>query len=99
MESNEFIRAKLVSQTRANCSDSIVSNNRYEYILLFERAVDWQWLYGEIQSVDSVLDVDLEMGEIRPSGVSNYEVSIRESDQRAKIDEQQHSLTSFEQKT
>jgi hypothetical protein len=99
MESEQFVRAKLETATGASCSESNVSNNRYIYVLLFERSVDWQLLYGEIQSVNADMDVDLEMADIRPSGVANFEVAVREVERRAEIDDSQESLYSFERKT
>lgn len=96
MESSNFIRAKLVNYTNADCSDESVKNSRYHYHLKFDQDIGWDWLYGQVQKCSSELDVTIEMWKIRPSGVQSFEVEVREVDRRRDIDSNQHGLTDFE---
>lgn len=95
-ESTNFIRAKLVNYTEADCSHEDVENNRVHYYLRFENAVGWSWLYGQVKKLNRELEVDLELWKIHPSGVNDYEIDVREIDRRAGIDDSQRGLTEFE---
>jgi hypothetical protein len=99
MTSKEFIRAKLVSRTNADCSDVKAKNNRRHYFLRFEQSIGWDWLYGQISKASNDTDTNLELWEIHPSGMNDFEVEVREVERRAEIDDSQHGLTDFERKT
>lgn len=96
MKSPEFVRAKLVNRTNADCSEQEVKNNRYHYFLRFEQEIGWDWLYQQIGKASSEIGVDLEAYQIHPSGVHDFEVEVREVDRRKGIDESQRGLDSFE---
>lgn len=96
MESSSFIRGKLVNYTTADCSDERVEDNRYIYTLKFEEDIGWQWVYSQVRKLNTELEADLEMWKIRPSGLEAFELEVREIEQRAEIDDNQHSLKSFE---
>lgn len=96
MESKAFVRSKLVNYTTADCSDVEVKNNRYHYFLRFEESIGWTWLYSQICKLDAELDVDIELWKIRPSGVKDFEIEVREIGQRENIDDSQRGLTEFE---
>lgn len=95
MESKEFVRAKLVNYATADCSDVEVKNSRYHYSLRFEKSIGWSWLYAQIKKLNRELEVDIELWKIRPSGVNDFEVEVREIDQRKGIDDSQRGLTEF----
>lgn len=96
MESPQFVRAKLVSRTNADCSDQEAKNNRYHYTLKFEQSIGWDWLYHEISKCSGELDVTLEPWKINPSGVADFEIEVREVERREGIDDAQIGLDSFE---
>lgn len=95
-KSPKFIRAKLANRTNADCSDHEVKNNRYHYFLRFEQSIGWDWLYGQVRKAQVELEIDLELWEIHPSGVSDFEVEVREVQRREGIDDDQRGLTEFE---
>lgn len=95
MESPEFIRAKLVNRTNADCSSQEVKNSRYHYSLRFEESIGWDWLYQQIDKTSFEMDASLELWKIRPSGVADFEVEVREIDRREGIDDSQAGLDSF----
>lgn len=95
MTSKEFIRAKLVNRTNADCSTVEVKNNRYHYMLKFEQSIGWDWLQSQVEKATHDTDTSLELWEIHPSGVANFEVEVRELARREDIDDQQDSLDSF----
>jgi len=96
MKSNNFIRAKLVNRTNADCSDDIVKNNRYHYLLRFEKSIGLDWLETQVHKTSVETETDLEIWKINPSGVNDFEVEVREVGRRADIDSSQHSLKAFE---
>lgn len=96
MKSNNFIRAKLVNRTNADCSDDIVKNNRYHYQLRFEESIGFDWLETQVNKTSAETDTALELWKINPSGVNDFEVEVREVGRRKDIDSSQHSLTAFE---
>ncbi len=95
MESPEFIRANLVSRTNADCSDDTVKNNRYHYFLRFEQAIGWDWLNQQVAKCSAEMDVSLELWKIRPSGVQDFEIEVREIARREGIDDSQQGLDKF----
>jgi len=95
MKSPEFIRATLVNRTTADCSEQEVKNNRYHYLLRFEEAVGWDWLYTQVNKAATETETDLELWKIRPSGVNDFEIEVREVARREAIDDNQNSLDSF----
>jgi len=97
MKSNNFIRAKLVNRTNADCSDDTVKNNRYYYQLRFEQSIGFDWLQTQVNKTSAETDTALELWKINPSGVNEFEVEVREVGRRADIDSSQHSLKAFEQ--
>lgn len=96
MESPQFIRAQLVSRTNADCSDQEAKNNRYHYALRFEQSIGWDWLYQQVSKCSAELDASLELYKIRPSGMADFEVEVREVQRREGIDDSQIGLDSFE---
>jgi len=96
MESPEFIRAKLVSRTNASCSDQEVKNNRYHFFLRFEESIGLDWLYTQVSKLSKDMEADLELWEVHPSGVNDFEIEIRETERREGIDDSQKGLDSFE---
>lgn len=96
MSSPEFIRAKLVSRTNADCSDQEAKNSRWHYRLRFTSSIGWDWLYSQVQKAEHELSVPLEIWEIHPSGVNDFEVEVREVNRRAGIDGNQRDLKDFE---
>jgi len=73
-----------------------VKNCRYHYFLRFEQSIGWDWLYGQVKKSQRELDVNLELWEIHPSGVSDFEVEVREVERREGIDDNQRGLSDFE---
>ena len=96
MESDSFIRSKLVNYTTADCSDVTVEHSRYHYWLKFEKSIGWTWLYSQVQKLNAELEVGLEIWEIHPSGMNDFEVEVREIEQRPNIDDNQCGLSEFE---
>lgn len=97
MKSREVVRAKLEARTEADCSESEVSNNKIHYYLKFESSRGWQWLYQQISDTSDELDIPLEPYKITTSGVSAFEVEVRELVRReGVVDENQQDLSSFE---
>lgn len=95
MKSPQFIRAKLVNRTNADCSTQEVKNNRYHYRLRFEQSIGWDWLETQVSKAESETATSLELWELHPSGVSDFEVEVREVARREGIDENQNSLDEF----
>lgn len=95
MTSPERIRAVLSTELQADCSDHHVENNRYLYSLKFDEAVGWQWIYHRCREAQTRLDRDVELHQIKPSGMQSFEIVIREENRRAVIDEGQNSLHDF----
>lgn len=96
MKSPEFIRSTLANRTNADCSEQEVKNNRCHYHLRFEQSIGWDWLYGQVKKAEHELDTELELWEIHPSGVNDFEVEVREVQRREGIDDQQLGLSEFE---
>lgn len=96
MSSPEFVRAKLVSRTNAACSSQEVKNNRVHYYLRFEKSIGWDWLQAQVDKTSHELSLPLEVWEIHPSGVNDYEIEVREVDRRPGIDGNQRDLKDFE---
>jgi hypothetical protein len=94
--SKEFVRAKLSNRTNADCSSVEAKNNRWHYFLRFEQSIGWDWLFGQVKKSSRELDVSIELWEIHPSGVSDFEVEIREVERREGIDGDQRGLTDYE---
>lgn len=95
MVSSEFIRATLVNRTNADCSEQEVKNNRYHYHLRFEQSIGWDWLETQVSKAQSETETALELWEVHPSGVQDFEVEVRELERREGIDENQNSLDEF----
>lgn len=95
MKSPEFIRAKLVNRTNANCSEHEVKNNRYHYGLQFEESIGWDWLVTQVVKASDDTETKLELWEIHPSGVSDFIIEVREVKRREGIDEWQDTLDEF----
>lgn len=95
MKSPQFIRARLVNRTTADCSEQTVKNNRYHYLLRFEQDIGWDWLESQVSKAESDTETSLELWKVRPSGVKDFEVEVREVARREGIDEGQNSLDDF----
>jgi hypothetical protein len=95
-KSSQFIRATLVNRTNADCSFKEVKNNRFHYLLRFEKSIGFDWLKKQVQKAQGELDVQLELWEIHPSGVDDFEIEVREVERREGIDDNQCGLTEFE---
>jgi len=95
MKSPQLIRAKLVNRTNADCSEQEVKNNRYHYFLRFEQSIGWDWLEAQVSKAQAETETSLELWELHPSGVSDFEVEVREVARREGIDENQNSLDEF----
>lgn len=96
MKSPQFIRAKLANRTNADCSEQEVKNNRYHYFLKFDQSIGWDWLYSQIKKAEAELGVSLELWEIHPSGMNDFEIEVREVERREGIDTAQRGLDSYE---
>jgi hypothetical protein len=96
MKSPEFIRAKLVNRTNADCSSHEAKNNRYHYQLRFEESIGFDLLETQVNKCSHNIGIQLELWKIRPSGVSDFEVEVREVSRREGIDDGQRGLDSFE---
>lgn len=96
MESSQFVRAKLVNRTTADCSEESVENNHYHYHLKFGEDIGWDWLDTQVAKLSAELDVTLELWKIHPSGMHSFEVEVREVDPRPNIDNSQKGLSDFE---
>jgi hypothetical protein len=94
-ESTAFVRSKLVNYTEADCSDENVENNRVHYRLRFTTEIGFSWLQSQVSKLNHKLDVTLELWEIHPSGVNDFEVDVREIERREGIDDSQHGLDDF----
>lgn len=94
--SKQFVRAKLTNRTNADCSNVEAKNSRWHYFLRFEQSIGWDWLYGQVQKASSELDVNVELWEIHPSGVNDFEIEVREVERRQGIDGDQRGLTYYE---
>jgi hypothetical protein len=92
----EFIRAKLVNRTNADCSSVEAKNNRWHYMLKFEKSIGWGWLLGQVKKAEAEVDTPLELWEIHPSGVMDFAIEVREVDRRKNIDNSQRGLSDFE---
>jgi hypothetical protein len=95
MKSPQFIRAKLVNRTNADCSSVEAKNNRWHYRLRFEQSIGWDWLEAQILKAQRETETALELWELHPSGVSDFEVEVREVERREGIDDNQNSLDDF----
>lgn len=95
--SPERIRAILVNRTNADCSEHEAKNNRYHYFLKYEQSIGWDWLYKQVDKASVDSDTDLELYKIRPSGLHDFEVEVRELARREGIDSSQRGLTDFEE--
>jgi len=96
MTSQEFVRAKLVSMTNADCSTVEAKNNRAHYYLKFDNSIGWEWIETQIYKVNGDLDLTVELYKINPSGMDSFEVEVRELQRRENIDSSQIGLTDFE---
>lgn len=96
-KSKEFIQATLVNRTNADCSTVEAKNNRWHYFLRFDEAIGWDWLYTQIGKAKRELGIELELWKVRPSGVNDFEIEVREVARREDIDDSQHNLSAFEQ--
>lgn len=96
-ESPEFIRATLANRTNADCSEQQVKNNRYHFFLRFEKSIGWDWIKAQVGKCCAKLDRDVELYEIHPSGVGDFEIEVREVQRREDIDDSQRGLSDFEE--
>lgn len=96
MKSPEVVRAKLSARTEADCSEQEVKNNKMRYSLKFEDNIGWDWLYQQVEKTSEDVDIDMELWEIKPSGVHAFEVEVRELVRREGVnDDDQHGLGDF----
>lgn len=95
MNSPQNVRAVLVNITNADCSKHEAKNNRYHYYLKFEQSIGFDWLSTQITKVNNEVDPRLEMWEIHPSGLNDFEVELREVARREGIDDGQIGLDEF----
>jgi hypothetical protein len=95
MKSPQFIRATLVNRTNADCSEKEVKNNRYHYHLRFDESIGWDWLETQVSKAQTDTETSLELWEIHPSGMADFEVEVREVQRREGIDDGQNSLDDF----
>jgi len=91
------MRAKLETRTNADCSEAVVKNNRFHYLLRFEEPIKFDWLSAQIDEMTAETSIGLKLWKVRPSGVNDFEIEVRELRRRKNIDSSQHSLTNFEQ--
>lgn len=96
-KSKEFIRAKLENRLQAACSTSAVKNNRIHYFLRFDEAIGFDWVHAQVKKASAEIGTPLEMWKIRPSGMKDFEVEVREIERREGIDDSQRGLDSFEE--
>lgn len=96
MTSSQRIRSVLVNRTNADCSEQTVTNNRYHYLLRFEQSIGWDWLKIQITKASTQTDTDLEIWKIRPSGINDFEIEVRETARRQGIDNSQMGFSDFE---
>lgn len=96
MKSPQFIRAKLSNRTNADCSNHEVKNNRFHYFLKFEQDIGWDWIEKQVKKASYQMDMELELWKIRPSGVSDFEIEVREVARRKGIDGSQRGLDEYE---
>lgn len=96
MSSSKFIRATLANRLNADCSREEVKNNRYHYFFKFEKSMGWDWTEHQIQKSMEKFENTVELYEIHPSGVNDFEIEIRETARREGIDESQSGLHQFE---
>lgn len=96
MKTKQVIRAKLETRTDADCSTDEVKNNKVHYHLKYESSRGWDWLEKQVYKTSKDTDIDLELHKINTSGVSAFEVEVRELTQREGItDENQRDFTEF----
>lgn len=95
-ESTAYIRSKLVNYLEADCSDENVKNNRVHYRLRFESDRGWAWMEKQVDKLNRDLSVTLELYEICPSGVNDYEIDVREIERREGVDDDQIGLGTYE---
>jgi hypothetical protein len=96
MKSAEFIQAKLENRLTADCSSKEVKNNRYHYSLRFDENIGWDWTSAQVDKCSAEIGVSLELWKVRPSGVGDFEIEVREVARREGIDDSQAGLDSFE---
>jgi hypothetical protein len=97
MKSPQVIRARLAARLEANCTDQQVKNNKVHYSLRFENSVGWDWAERQVQKTANDEGVELELWKIRPSGVNDFEIEVRELVRREDgNDDQQHGLYEYE---
>lgn len=97
MKSPQFVRAKLTNRTNADCSEREVKNNRCHYFFKFEKSIGFDWIKSQVAKAEHELDMELELWEIHPSGMKDFEVEIREVARRENIDDSQMGLSEFEE--
>lgn len=95
MKDPAFVRATLANRLNADCSEQEVKNNRYHYRFRFEKSMGWDWVYSQVKKSQHKLDMELELWEIHPSGLADFELEIREVNRREGIDNLQKGLSSF----
>lgn len=96
MKSPERIRATLSNRLNADCSTEEVKNNRYHYLFRFEQSNGWDWIEQQVYKSEKSLGIDLELWEIHPSGIQDFEIEVREVERREGIDNSQSGLDDFE---
>jgi hypothetical protein len=95
MTTPELIRSTLVNLTNAACSEQKAKNNRWHYRLRFEESIGVDWLYEQVRKTSLECDRKLEVYEIHPSGVGDFEIEIRELERREGIDANQRDFSEF----
>lgn len=97
MKSPQVVRAKLETRTEADCSEDDVTDNKVHYHLKYESSRGWDWLERQVYEVGEDVDIDLDLYKINTSGVSAFEVEVRELTRRENVrDESQIGLDSYE---
>lgn len=97
MISPEVIRARLSTRLEADCSKHEVKDNKIHYYLKFENDIGWDWAREQVSKTASDEDVELELWKVRPSGMHNFEIEVRELVRRENVnDDDQHALADFE---
>jgi hypothetical protein len=97
MKSPQVVKAKLEVRTDADCSADEIKNNKVHYHLKYESSRGWDWLEKQVYKTSEDLDIELELYQINTSGVSSFEVEVRELCQRENVrDENQQGLGEFE---
>lgn len=96
MKSTQVIRAKLVNRTNADCSTKTIENNKVHYYLKFDDSRGWGWLEKQVESLSEDENIPLDLYKIETSGMSAFEVVVRELCKREDTtDDSQRDFSEF----